>query len=47
MRLELAQRAFLIDAHQPAVTGDIACPYRSKSAIDTVFSHADAPRTET
>jgi len=27
--LELAQRTFLINAHQPAVTGNIACPNRS------------------
>jgi hypothetical protein len=43
MRLELAQRAFLIDAHQPAVTGNVACPYRSQSAVDTVFRHINAP----
>ncbi|HUL90270.1 MAG TPA: hypothetical protein VLU23_19070 [Pseudolabrys sp.] len=39
MRFELAQRAFLINAHEPAVAGNIACPYRSKSAIDAVSRH--------
>ena len=45
MRLELAQRAFLIDAHQPAVAGNVACPYRGQSAVDTLFRHVVAPGT--
>ena len=44
MRLELAQRAFLIDAHQPAVAGNVARPNRRKSAVDTVFRHLIAPK---
>jgi hypothetical protein len=44
MRLELAQRPFLIDAHEAAVPGNVACPYRSQPAVNTVFSHRDAPR---
>jgi hypothetical protein len=29
MRLELAQRAFLVDTHQSAVTGDVGSQNRS------------------
>ena len=43
MRLELAQRAFLIDAHQPAVAGNVGRQYRSQPAVDTVFRHLVAP----
>jgi putative ABC transport system substrate-binding protein len=33
MRLELEQRAFLVDAHQPAVTGNVARPYGSQPTV--------------
>jgi len=39
MRFQLAQRAFFIDAHQSAVTGDIAGKNRGKPSIDAVFDH--------
>jgi hypothetical protein len=39
MRLKLAQRAFLIGAHQPTVAGDVASEYRSQSAVNAVFRH--------
>jgi hypothetical protein len=45
MGLELAQRAFLVDAHEPAVTGNVACPYRSQSAVYAVFRHPSPPET--
>jgi hypothetical protein len=43
VRLELAQCAFLIDAHQPAVAGNIASENRRQPAIDSVFGHLVAP----
>src|SRR5690242_10324611 len=42
MSLKLAERAFLIETHQLAVTGNVACPYCSKSAINTIFCHKHA-----
>src|SRR5262245_7010293 len=29
MRFELAQRSLFVDAHEPAITGNVACPDRS------------------
>jgi hypothetical protein len=46
MALELAQRTFLVDAHQLAITCDIACEYRGQPAVDSIFRHA-APRKPT
>jgi hypothetical protein len=43
MRLDLAKRAFLIDAHQPAVAGDVPCEYRSQPAVDTLDRHLVFP----
>ncbi|MGB5185065.1 MAG: hypothetical protein WBO12_23165 [Xanthobacteraceae bacterium] len=39
MRFDLAQRAFLIDTHQSAVTGDVACKNCSEPSIDAIFGH--------
>jgi hypothetical protein len=44
VRLKLAERTFLIETHQPAVTGNITCPYRSQSPISTIFCHTDGLR---
>ena len=46
MRLELAQRAFLVNAHQPAIAGDVARENRGQSAVDPVFRHVVAPRNQ-
>jgi hypothetical protein len=43
MRLELAERAFLIDAHQPTVSGDVASENRGQPAVNTVLGHKDRP----
>ena len=41
--LKLAQRAFLVGAHQPAITGNVASEYRRQSAIHSVFGHGYCP----
>ena len=43
MGLELAQRAFLVGAHQLAIAGDVACEYRSQPAVDTRLVHEGRP----
>jgi hypothetical protein len=43
MRLELAQGAFIVNAHQPTVPGDITCKYCGKPAVDAFFDHIDRP----
>src|SRR5262249_16104102 len=40
-----AQCAFIVDAHQPAIAGNVTCPDRSQSAVDTVFRHPLPPET--
>ena len=47
MRFELAQRALFIDAHQPAIAGNVACPNRSQPAIDPVFRPFSRPAEST
>ena len=39
MRLQLSKRAFFVDAHQPAVAGDVARQNRGKPSFDARFSH--------
>ena len=39
VRLELAQRAFFVSAHQPAVAGDVAGQDRSQPSIDALLGH--------
>ena len=46
VRLELAQRAFLVDAHQPAVAGNVARKNRGQSAVDAVFRHVVPEKSE-
>src|ERR1035437_428398 len=42
--LELAQRAFLIGAHQPAVAGNVAGENRRQPAVHSIFRHLFTPR---
>ena len=42
MRLELAKRAFLVGAHQPAIAGDVARENRGKPAVDALLGQ-DGP----
>jgi hypothetical protein len=44
MHLELAERAFLVGTHQPAIAGNIASHDRGQSPIQTVFRHLLARR---
>ena len=39
VRLELAQRAFLISAHQAAIAGNVAGENRGQPAVHLVFGH--------
>jgi hypothetical protein len=41
--LELAQRAFLIGAHQPAIAGNVAGENRGQPAVHLVFGHMMSP----
>jgi hypothetical protein len=44
VRLELAQRAFLVDAHQPTVAGYVASENRRQPSVHSAFRHLVAPR---
>jgi hypothetical protein len=39
VRLETSMRAFLIRAHEAAVTGNIGCQDRCEPAVNTIFGH--------
>src|ERR1700731_2074773 len=43
VRLELAQRAFLVGAHQPAIAGNVAGENRGQPAVHLVVGHMMAP----
>src|SRR5262245_41431835 len=42
-RLERGESAFLVNAHQPTVAGDIGCEDGSQPPVDARLSHADCP----
>src|SRR6185437_1682904 len=44
MRLKLAERAFVIYPHQPAIACNIACENRCQPAVHSVFRHCVHPR---
>jgi hypothetical protein len=39
MNLELAQRAFLVDTHQPTIAGNVGREDRSQSSFDALLVH--------
>jgi len=39
IRFEVAQRTFLVIAHQPRIAGDVRCQYRRQSALDPLPAH--------
>ena len=43
VRLECSKRAFLVEAHQPAVAGDIGSKDGCQPPFDTRFGHKDRP----
>src|SRR5262245_49273621 len=42
-RLERSKSAFFVDAHQPAVAGDIGCEDGSQPPVDPRLGHGDRP----
>src|SRR5450631_1012133 len=45
MRLQLAKRAFLVNTHQPAIAGDVACHNRGKPAVNARLVHEYPPQS--
>jgi len=43
MRLELAERAFFIETHQPTVAGNVGGKNRRQSPFDALVGHIDLP----
>src|SRR5262245_4484391 len=43
MCFELPQRAFFVNAHQPAVAGYVSSKNRRESAVDPLFGHSSPP----
>ena len=43
VRLELAQRTFLVGTHQPAIAGDVARNDCSQPSFDALLGHKDRP----